>query len=85
MQGREGRIWRRALILDSETKKSFITYENISDRIIKVKNQHKTTIIQICAPTNKMSADQEVEEFYDKLHLVLDALKTKSLLLSWAI
>ena len=55
-----------AIILDPNTKKSLLSEDYVSDRIVMSKldtKPTKTTIIQVYAPTSKKEADDETDKF----------------------
>ena len=69
-----------AIILDPKMKKSLLSEDYISERIVMIKidtKPTKTTIIQVYAPTSKKEADEDTENFYEDLQSVLATLKDK--------
>ena len=69
-----------AIILDSKTKKSLLSEDYVSDRIVMIKldtKPTKTTIIQVYAPTSKKEADDETDKFYEDLQALLSTLKDR--------
>ena len=69
-----------AIVLDAKTKKSILSEDYISNRIVMVKidtKPTKTTIIQVYAPTSKKEADEDTDQFYEDLQSVLSTVKDK--------
>ena len=69
-----------AIILDPITKKSLLSEDYVSDRIVMIKldtKPTKTTIIQVYAPTSKKEADDETDKFYEDLQALLATIKDK--------
>lgn len=70
-----------AIILDPVTKKSLISYDAISNRILLVKLDSKpvrTNIIQVYAPTSQ-SSEEDSDQFFELLQSVKDKLKDREL------
>ena len=68
-----------AVVLSTAVKNSLLSYTPVSNRLLVVRIQATPvpiTIIQVYAPTSSCSAE-EIDDFYEKLQAVIDAMKSR--------
>ena len=70
-----------AVIVSKESRRAFLGYSLISDRVLKIRFQekpHNISIMQCYAPTGNAS-DEEMEEFYNTLQETLDKIPNRDI------